>query len=68
MTKITDETHQRVFRKVGDAIEGDHIYARCQKPGAWKLFRKSDTHRGSNCILKIDAYARIERAFTNIQK
>ena len=68
MTKTTDEKHQRLFRKVGDAIEGDQIYARCQKPGGWILLRKSATHRGSCCILKKDAYARIERAFTNIQQ
>jgi hypothetical protein len=68
MTKTTDEKHQKVYTKVGDAIMGDRIYARCQKPGAWKLFRKSATHRGSNCILTKDAYAKIERAFTNSQK
>jgi len=68
MTKTTDETHRRVFRKVGDAIEGDRIYARCQIPGTWKLFRKSAAHRGSFCILTKDAYARIDRAFTNTQK
>lgn len=68
MTKITDEIHQRVFRDVGDAIAGDRIYARCQKPDNWELFTKSATHRGWFCKLKKDAYARIERAFTNIQK
>ncbi|MBM4275931.1 MAG: hypothetical protein FJ134_15950 [Deltaproteobacteria bacterium] len=68
MTKTTDETHKRVFREIGDAIMGDRIYARCQKPGTWTLFRKSATHQGSKCILTKDAYARIERAFTNIQK
>jgi len=68
MTKTKKEEHQRLFTKEGDAIQGDQIYARCQKYNDWKLFRKSDKHRGSKCILKIDAYARIERAFTNIQK
>jgi hypothetical protein len=68
MTKTTDEKHKEAFREVGNAIEGDRIYARCQKPGAWTLFRKSDAHRGSKCTLTKDAYARIERAFTNIQK
>ena len=68
MTKMTDETHKRIFRNVGDAIEGDRIYARCQEPGDWKLFRKSGAHRGSRCNLTKDSYARIERAFTNIQR
>jgi len=68
MTKATNEKHQKIFRKVGYAIEGDRIYARCQKPGAWKLFGKSGAHRGSKCSLTKDAYARIERGFTNIQK
>lgn len=68
MTKTTDEAHKRVFRNVGDAIEGDQIYARCQDPGRWKVFRKSASHRGIYCILKKDAYARIDRAFTNIRK
>jgi hypothetical protein len=68
MTKTTDKLHERVFRDVGDAIEGDQIYARCQDHGNWRLFTKSATHRGWFCKLKKDAYARIERAFTNIQK
>jgi hypothetical protein len=67
MTKTTDETHTRLFQEQGDAINADRIYARCQKPGRWILYRKSDTHRASSCILQKDAYARIERAFTNIQ-
>jgi hypothetical protein len=68
MTKITDETHKRLFQEKGDAINGDRIYARCQIPGRWILCQKSATHRGSSCILKKDAYARIEKGFTNIQK
>jgi hypothetical protein len=67
MTKTTDEKHLKAFRKVGDSIQGDRIYARCQKPGDWIIFRKSDTHRGWKCTLTKDAYARIERAFTNTQ-
>lgn len=68
MTKVEKEKQQRLFREEGDAIQGDRIYVRCQKYTDWKLFTKSDQHRGSNCILKKDAYAKIEKAFTNIQK
>ena len=68
MTKTTDAEHQKVYTKVGDAIQGDRIYARCQKHGDWTIFRKSDKHRGWRCTLTKDAYALIERVFTNTQK
>lgn len=68
MSKITDETHKQLFKSVGDAIMGDRIYARCQRPGKWIEFRKSDTHNARKCVLQKDAYARIEKGFTNLQK
>lgn len=68
MTKVKKEEHENLFTKKGDAIQGDQIFARCQRYTDWILFRKSDQHKGSRCTLKKDAYARIERAFTNIQK
>lgn len=55
-------------RTVGDSIVGDHIYVQCMKPGDWCLFQKSGQHKGSCCIAKKDAKAKIEKAYTNIKK
>jgi len=68
MTQVKKEEHKRLFTEVGDAIMGARIFVRCQKPGNWILYQKSAAHRGSYCILRKDAYARIERAFSSIEK
>ena len=56
-----------LYRGKGDAIEGDRIYARCQKPGKWKEYRKSGQHNAHKCKLLKDAYAIIEKPFTNVK-
>lgn len=56
-----------LYRRKGDAIEGDRIFARCQKPGSWDKYRKSEQHHAHKCILRKDAFAIIEKPFTNIK-
>jgi hypothetical protein len=66
--QFIDGKENKVYREKGDALSGDHIFVRCQKPGKWTLYQKSNQHKGSYCLLKKDAYAIIEKAYTNIEK
>ena len=55
-------------RKAGSCIEGDKIYVQCNQPKKWKVFPKSQQHRGSFCKAEKDAKAIILRTYTNIKK
>jgi len=60
---------KKCYRNVGDCIEGDSIRVECQKPGKkWKLFQKSNQHRGMRCVVKKDAKAIIIKQYKNLQK
>lgn len=56
------------MQKPDDCIEGDSIYVQCQKPGPWRLIRKSTQHRGQNCTARKDAKAIILRSYKNVKK
>jgi phage protein U len=56
------------YRQEGDSIAGDQIRVSCMKPEQWILFQKSGQHKGSYCIAKKDAKAKILKAYTNIKK
>jgi hypothetical protein len=56
------------YRNEGDSIAGDQIYVVCMKPDQWKLIQRSGQHKGSCCVAKKDAKARILKAYTNIKK
>lgn len=56
------------YRQQDDSIAGDQIFVRCMKPEQWRLFQKSGQHKGSCCVAKKDAKAKILKAYTNIKK
>jgi len=55
-------------RELDDCIEGDQILIECRTYGKWDLFQKSGNHKGSRCIIKKNASARILKPFTNVKK
>ena len=54
-------------RNRGDKLAGDQIFVTCQKPGDWKMFRKSEQHRGHHTTARKDAKAVIEKRYTNLE-
>lgn len=56
------------YRKEGDCVEGDSIYVQCQSPGNWRLFRKSEQHRGWTSKAKKGAKAILLKSFTNVKQ
>ena len=54
------------YTNVGDRVVGDILRIECRSIGKWKLKNKSGNHKGSFCIIKKDAKATIEKAYTNI--
>lgn len=64
---MNDQSAKPKVYKAGDKIEGDRIFASCQKPGKWEEYRKSKQHNAHKCILRKDASAVVEKPFTNIK-
>jgi hypothetical protein len=62
------ENEKPCLREVNDCIEGDSIFIECRTPGDWKLFNMSGNHKGSCCVIKKNAKARIQKKYTNISK
>ncbi len=59
----------RVFREVGDAIEGDHILVECRKPAKkWSTVRGFEQHHYYATALRKNAFAVVVRAFTNVRQ
>jgi preprotein translocase subunit Sss1 len=64
---MNDKSTATQICKKGDRIEGDRIFASCQKPGKWEEYQKSKQHNAHKCILRKHAIAIVEKPFTNIK-
>lgn len=67
MPKSKEPSKERIFRNVGDCIEGDQILISCRTPSKWKVYRRTKQDHASYCIAKKGARAIIEKTFTNIK-
>ena len=67
MPKSIRQSRHLVRNREGDALEGDIIMVECRKaPKKWDLVQGSGAHKGSQAILRKDAYAVISQKFTNM--
>ena len=68
-TQSIKKPYHKVYRQPGSAIEGDKILVQCRKcREKMQQIKGAGKHRYYYNELRKNAYALIERTFTNLQK
>jgi hypothetical protein len=64
---IRNKAH-KVHREIGDALSGDQILIECRKHSDWSKIRGSESHHYFCAVASKNAYAVLQKRFTNVKK